>query len=113
MSYQPINPDTIAAYAAYREAIAQRSTTGQDHALEQRTGTAYGVALVRELREQGIMSHTRADRQGNPVVHIYRREPSSPTGVLHVGSVPATREFTEGVRAIYGGYTPLSPTEPR
>lgn len=75
---------------------------------------ARGVFLLKAALAAGVVSHTRAQANGRDQLTgrlaVYRREPTSPTGVYSVCGV----EETDEVRALLkGGLSPLSPTEGR
>ena len=75
------------------------------------------VVIMQKLLDLdfSIVSHARFDTRFGGQYHIYRRDTTSPTGVMHVLTVPATPEFdaaltnkriatmspTEGRRTIY------------
>jgi len=60
--------------------------------------------------DRSTISHVRFRPFGDSGYHtFYRRDPSSPSGVLACGSCPATPRFTALLREL--GYSALSPTE--
>lgn len=71
----------------------------------------YATALeqLRQL-DRGLLAHARyRDWCGRGSYYIYRRDPSSPTGVALVLTIEARPEADEVLRAM--GLSPLSPTE--
>jgi hypothetical protein len=74
---------------------------------------ACGIFVLKDVIAKGVFSHTRANADGRDrligSMTVYRREPTSPTGVYSVCSVEETPE----VLAILGRRPYLSPTEGR
>lgn len=70
------------------------------------------MVILRDALAKGVVSHSRANRNGRDEltgsITVYRREPTSPTGVYSLCGMTETPE----VRALLkDGLSPLSPTE--
>jgi hypothetical protein len=105
-------PTTQSLEQTYLEAFKARHSGPEAYRLMLNAGTEYGLALCRDLHSRGLLAYTRANRKNpNTSVLIYRRDTNSPTGVSLAGESPNTPEFITGLRALHGGYTPMSPTE--
>jgi hypothetical protein len=70
--------------------------------------------VLRDALAKGVVSHSRANADGrdqlNGFITVYRREPTSPTGVYSLCSM---RETAETRALLTGSQSPLSPTEGR
>lgn len=67
------------------------------------------MAWLRAL-PAGAVHHARFDPRFSPgSYHLYRNDPTSPSGFMLLGSVPATRVFDAALRE--AKISPLSPTE--
>jgi len=67
------------------------------------------IAWLRSL-PKGAVHHARFDPRFAPgSYHLYRHDPTSPSGFFLMGSVPATREFDAVLAEVR--ISPISPTE--